>query len=116
MDPRRLTLLSGHADQSPHARQPSGVPGQEIEEARFAEKFLNARGSADDPQRTVRARGKVVYPNQLAHAACVQFRHGGQIQLYSSNASAQDGVHRPLHSTADWDAEGSTDVQNRDTG
>jgi hypothetical protein len=25
-------------------------------------------------------------------------------------------VHRPLHITGDWDAEGSTDVQNRDTG
>src|ERR1700752_1905807 len=48
---------------------PSGVLGQEIEEARFAEKLLNARGSADDPQRTVRARGQVVPLKQLAHAA-----------------------------------------------
>ena len=61
MAPRRLTiLLSGHADQSPHVRQPSGVLGQEIEEAHFAEKFLNARGSVDDPQLTVRARGQVI--------------------------------------------------------
>ena len=37
----------------------SGVLGQEIEEARFTEKFLNTRGSADDPQHTVRARGQV---------------------------------------------------------
>ena len=93
---------------------PSGVVGQEIEEARFAEKFLNARGSADDPHQTVRARGQVVHLNQLAHAAGVQIRHGRQIQLYSSNASAQHSVHRPLHITAEWDAKGSTDVQNRD--
>ena len=117
MDPRRLTiLLSGHADQSSYARQPSGVLGQEIEEPRLAEKFLNARGSADDPQHTVRAGGPVVHLNQLAHAAGVQIRHGRQIQLYSSNPSAQDGAHRPLHITADWYAEGSSDVQNRDTG
>jgi hypothetical protein len=93
---------------------PSGVPGQEIEEARFAEKFLNARGSADDTQHTVRTRGQVVHLNQIAHAAGVQIRHGRQIQLYSSNASAQDGVYRQLQVTAEWDAEGSTDVQNRD--
>jgi hypothetical protein len=92
---------------------PSGVPGQEIEEARFAEKFLNARGSANDPQHTVRARGQVVHLNQLAHAAGVQIRHARQIQLYSSNVSAHDGVHRQLQLTAEWDAEGSTDVQNR---
>ena len=92
---------------------PSGVLGQEIEEARLAEKFLNARGSADDPQHTVRARRQVVHLNQLAHAAGVQIRHGRQIQLYSSSASAQDRVYRQLQITAEWDAEGSTDVQNR---
>ena len=85
-----------HASPPSHGLRPppSGVLGQEIEEARFAEKFLNARGSADDPQHTVRSRGQVVDLNQLAYAAGVQFRHGRQIQLYSSNASAQDGVHR----------------------
>ena len=92
---------------------PSGVLGQEIEEARLAEKFLNARGSADDPQHTGRARRQVVHLNQLAHAAGVQIRHGRQIQLYSSSASAQDRVYRQLQITAEWDAEGSTDVQNR---
>jgi hypothetical protein len=103
------------ADPSDGLRPPrSGVLGQEIEEARFAEKFLNARGSADDPQHTVRARGQVGHLNQLAHATRVQTRHGRQIQLYSSNASAQDGLHRQLHIAAEWDAQESPDVQNRD--
>ena len=93
---------------------PSGVLGQEIEEARFADEFLNARGGADDPQHTMRGRGQVVDLNQLADAAGVQIRHGRQIQLYSSNPSAHDGVHRQLQITADRDEEGSTDVQNRD--
>jgi hypothetical protein len=93
---------------------PSGVFGQEIEQACYAEKFLNACGSADDPQHTVRTCGQVVQLNQLAYAAGVQIRHGRQIQLYSSNASAQEVTYRELHITAEWDAAGSADVQNRD--
>jgi hypothetical protein len=79
---------------------PLGVFGQEIDEARFAEKLLNARASADNPQHTVRTRSQVVHVNQLAHAASVQIRHGRQIQLYSSSASAQDAVNRQLQITA----------------
>ena len=87
------------------------VPGQEIEEARFAEKLLNANGVADDPQQTMPARGQVVHLNQFAHTAGVQIRHGREIQDDSPNAAAQDGVHGPLQFEVERDAQGSTDVQ-----
>ena len=88
----------GSGDASDGLRPPpSGVLDQEIEGARFADEFLNARRGADDPQHTMRGRGQVVHLNQLADAAGVQIRHGRQIQLYSSNPSAQDKVNT-LHS------------------
>src|SRR5688572_13210209 len=60
----------GSGDASDGLRPPpSGVLDQEIEEARFADEFLNARGGADDPQHTMRGRGQVVHLNQLADAA-----------------------------------------------
>jgi hypothetical protein len=94
-------------------RPPSSVSGQEIEDARPLEKVANARAGVRDSELTVCGRGHVEQMNQFTDAASIQIRHGGEIQLDSPNAAAQDRVHDPLKFEVDRDAEGSADVQNR---
>lgn len=79
-----------------------------------AEKRLDARAGVRDPELAVRGSGHGEQMNELAHAAGVQIRHGGEIELDSTNAAAQGGVHGPLQFEVDRHPQGSVDVQDRD--